>query len=209
MCPPRYTPFAPRKMSLIPPVVSVTELADLLGRDSEIRLLDVRTPGEFESAHIFGAYNVPIDSLSEHAREIATVNDPIVLVCQSGQRARKAEDALRGAGMPNLHVLDGGVSAWVAAGQPVTRGTPRMSLERQVRIVAGSLAAVGGLLAVSVDPMFAWIPAVIGSGLAVAGITNTCAMAMLLARLPYNRSASCDVSTMVRQLRVGTSPAGV
>lgn len=194
----------------IPAVVSPTELATLLAEDPEIRLLDVRTPGEYESVHIRGAYNVPLDFLGEHGREIrANVAEPVVLVCQSGQRARKAEAALMAAGMPNLHVLDGGVNGWVAAGHPVVRGVERLSLERQVRIAAGSLAAVGGTLALLVNPLFALLPAVVGSGLVFAGVTNTCGMAMLLARLPYNQPATCDVASMVRALSAGEPPVPV
>lgn len=96
-----------------------------------LRILDVRTPGEFESAHIPGACNVPLDTLPEHAREIGSVTEvPVVLVCQ---RARKADDALRAVGMSNLHILDGGMNAWVAAGLDVVRGRKRMSLEHQWR----------------------------------------------------------------------------
>lgn len=192
----------------IPPVLPPAELAALRAARPGIRLLDVRTPGEFETVHIDGAYNVPLDLLGEHGREISgNVREPVVLVCQSGQRARRAEEALRAAGMPNLHVLDGGMNGWVAAGQPVVRGTARLSLERQVRIAAGSLAALGGLLALFVNPLFAVLPAFVGSGLVFAGVTNTCGMAMLLARLPYNRAATCDVGEMVRALQTGRAPA--
>jgi rhodanese-related sulfurtransferase len=173
----------------------------------DTRLLDVRTPSEFESEHIAGAYNVPLDVLGEHGAEIRAVDAPVVLVCRSGQRARKAEDALKAAGMTNLHVLDGGMNSWIAAEQPVRRGAPRMSLERQVRIAAGGLAATGGFLALFVDPLFAALSAVIGSGLVFAGITDTCMLGMLLARLPYNRPASCDVPAMVRALATGATPA--
>lgn len=195
---------------VIPPVIRPTELEELLTEHREIRLLDVRTPGEYESVHIRGAYNVPLDRLGEHGAEIRTnVAEPVVLVCQSGQRARKAEEALKAAGMPNLHVLDGGVNGWVAAGNPVIRGAERLSLERQVRILAGSLAALGGLLALFINPLFAIVPAFIGSGLVFAGVTNTCGMAMALARLPYNRPATCDVAEMVRALAAGDPPAPV
>lgn len=191
------------------PVLRPAEVAELTRRQTSTRLLDVRTPGEFETAHIRGAYNVPLDKLGEHALEIgAKVADPIVLVCQSGQRARKAEEALKAAGMANLHVLDGGVNAWVAARLPVVRGTRKMSLERQVRIAAGALAAAGGLLAAFVNPMFGLLSAFVGSGLVFAGLTDTCAMAMLLARLPYNRAATCDVAAMVRALKDRTEPTG-
>jgi rhodanese-related sulfurtransferase len=193
----------------LPPVIAPAHLASLLLEHPETRLLDVRTPAEFETEHIAGAYNVPLDTLGEHAAEIrSAVAEPIVLVCRSGQRARKAEEALAAAGMDNLHVLDGGMTAWTAAGQPVRRGAPRMSLERQVRIAAGALCGTGGLLALLVNPLFAALPAAVGSGLVVAGATDTCAMGMLLAKLPYNRQASCDVPAMVRALTTGTAPDG-
>lgn len=185
----------------LPPLLAPRELARLAQSYRAIRLLDVRTPAEFEAEHIEGAYNVPLDTLAEHAPEIrAGVSGLVVLVCRSGQRARKAEDALRASGMTNLHVLDGGVAAWIAAGLPVRRGVPRMSLERQVRIAAGALAAVGGFLALFVHPLFAALPAFIGTGLVFAGVTDSCAMGMCIARLPYNNPPSCDVPAIVREL---------
>ena len=111
--------------------------------------------------------------------------------------------------MPNLHVLDGGVNGWVAAGSPVRRGAARVSLERQVRVVAGALAATGAVLALLVNPLFALLPAFVGSGLVFAGVTDTCGMAMALSRLPYNRPATCDVDAMVRALKEGAPPVGV
>lgn len=192
----------------LPALLAPADLTRLLRERPETRLLDVRTPGEFDAEHIAGAYNVPLDTLGEHGPEIrAGVAEPVVLVCRSGQRARKAEESLKAAGMSNLHVLDGGMTAWVGAGQPVRRGAPRMSLERQVRIAAGALAATGGFLALFVNPLFAALPAFVGSGLVFAGVTDTCAMGMLIARLPYNRPASCDVPAMVRALTAGTAPA--
>ncbi|MDQ6718529.1 MAG: rhodanese-like domain-containing protein [Gemmatimonadota bacterium] len=189
------------KSSEIPPVILPANLSELLQTSPQVRLLDVRTPGEYEAVHIPGSYNVPLDTLGEHAAEIRSgIAAPIVLVCQSGQRARKAEAELKGGGLATLHVLDGGVNGWVAAGLPVRRGAKKMSLERQVRIVAGSIAATGGLLAALVNPAFGYLSAFIGSGLVFAGLTDTCAMGMLLAKLPYNRTATCDVGAMVRAL---------
>lgn len=188
------------------PAFVVARLRD----EPALRILDVRTPGEFEAAHIRGSYNVPLDTLPEHAREIGTVKEaPVVLVCQSGQRARKADDALRSVGMSNLHILDGGMNAWVAAGLDIVGGRKRMSLERQVRTVAGALAATGGMLALLVNPLFAAIPAAVGSGLVFAGLTDTCAMGMLLARLPYNRAASCDPAAVVRALTANGEAGGL
>lgn len=189
-------------------VLPPAEVAALVRHEPRVRLLDVRTAGEYESMHIRGAYNVPLDTLGEHSREIhASVQDPIVLVCQSGQRARKAEEALKAAGLENLHVLDGGMNAWRAAGLPVVRGSRKLSLERQVRIAAGALAATGGLLAAVLNPAFGWLAAFVGGGLVFAGLTDTCGMAMVLTRLPYNRPAACDVGAAVRALSEGRALA--
>jgi len=205
----RQTEFVRVEEGLPPQrILPPTEVAALAQREPRLRLVDVRTPGEYEAAHIRGAYNVPLDTLGEHSREIrASVRDPLVLVCQSGQRARKAEEALKAAGQENLHVLEGGMNAWVAVGFPVVQGRKKMSLERQVRVAAGVLAATGGVLAAILHPAFGWLAAFVGGGLVFAGITDTCGMAMLLARLPYNRAATCDVGAAVRALSEGRAAA--
>jgi rhodanese-related sulfurtransferase len=181
-------------------VIGSAELGDLLNSPRPPRLIDVRTPGEFETVHIAGAYNVPLDLLREHRDEIGEhLERDVVLVCRSGQRSAQAEATLREAGLVNLHVLDGGITAWESAGLPVNRGTERWDLERQVRLVAGSIV-VSSVLGSIAAPKLKWLAAGIGSGLAYAALSNTCAMGMLLARLPYNRGPSCDLDTIVAQL---------
>ena len=180
--------------------MTVIELATHLKTDANLRMLDVRTPGEFDNAHIEGAYNVPLDHLHEHATEVRAAAGPVVLLCQSGRRAQQAEQLLRRSGMANVHVLEGGMNAWMSRGHSVRRVRARISLERQVRIAAGALVAIGAVGALAVSPLLATIPLAIGSGLVFAGLTDTCAMGMLLARLPYNRGAgTCDTELIVRE----------
>ncbi|MFF5187298.1 rhodanese-like domain-containing protein [Streptomyces sp. NPDC000345] len=168
------------------------------------RLLDVRTPGEFRTAHIPGSYNVPLDTLREHRAELLHhLDEDVVLICRSGARAAQAEQALAEAGLPNLRVLDGGVMAWETAGGPLTRGPERWDLERQVRLVAGTLVLVSGVAGLFL-PGLHLIGTAVGAGLAVAALTNTCAMGMLLSKLPYNRGPRTDIDTVVAALR-GTS----
>ena len=115
----------------------------LLSRLDSIRLIDVRTPAEFEAVHIEGATSMPLDRLDPaHVR--AFVGTPCVFVCQSGKRAAQACDKLAAAGCENLAVLEGGVAAWEQAGLPVKRGRQTLSLERQVRIAATSSPTVFG-----------------------------------------------------------------
>lgn len=180
--------------------MTALELSTLLGSNQAARLLDVRMPSEFDNSHIAGAYNVPLDQLPEHAHDVRVAQGAVVLICQSGQRAQKAAALLRSSGMANMHVLDGGMKAWLSAGYPVRRIRARISLERQVRIAAGAVVAAGAIAALTVSPLWALLPAFVGSGLVFAGVTDTCAMGMLLARLPYNRAAaSCDTEAIVRQ----------
>ena len=190
-----------------PAVLNAAELRGLLAAPDAPRVIDVRTPGEFESVHIAGAYNVPLDLLREHRDEIrAHLNEHVVLVCQSGQRAAQAEDALRAAGLANVHILDGGMSAWEATGFTVTRGANRWDLQRQVRFVAGTIVALS-ILASIVVPGLKWIAFVMGAGLSITSITNTCLIAMMLAKLPYNRGPACDAQSVVAQL-VGSRTKG-
>lgn len=181
--------------------LTAVTLHDLLATDRAARVLDVRSAAEFELGHIHGAYNVPLHLLHEHAAEMRSLLDhPVVLVCQSGQRARRAEEVLRASGLTVMRVLEGGMNAWQQAGLPLRRLKARISLERQVRLLAGSLAAAGAAAALLIHPWWALLPLAIGGGLAVAGATDTCGMALVLARLPWNRaSLSCDTETMVRR----------
>jgi rhodanese-related sulfurtransferase len=191
----------------IPTLLAPAELEALLAQRSDIRILDVRMPGEYQSAHISGSYNVPLDTLSEHAAEIARESQlHYVLVCQSGARARIGEETLRSAGAMRLHLLDDGMNGWLAEKRPARFGVKRISLERQVRMAAGSLAATGALLALLVSPWFALLPLFVGSGLVFAGITDLCGMAILFSKLPYNRPVSCDVPRVLEALRSGSDP---
>ena len=96
-----------------PAVINSAELSDLLHTSAPPRVIDVRTPGEFETAHIAGAYNVPLDLLREHREDIiGHLDSDVVLVCRSGQRAAQAQDTLRTAGLANVHILNGGITAF-------------------------------------------------------------------------------------------------
>jgi rhodanese-related sulfurtransferase len=186
--------------------IDARTVADWMRRDEPMHILDVRTPAEYESLHIPGSYNVPLDTLGEHAEELQRhVKEPVVLVCRSGNRATQAEQRLAAAGMANIKVLDGGMLSWLSAAGPINRGRQRWSLERQVRLVAGALVLAGivGSLAV---PELKYLSGAVGAGLTVAALTDTCAMGTLLSKLPYNRGAGCDVDAVVAQLIDASAP---
>lgn len=108
-----------------PATVDAIELRELIDSGHGPRLLDVRTPAEFETSHIPGSYNVPLDLLREHRQELRNhLDEDVVLVCRTGARATQAEQTLAGVGLPNLKVLDGGIMAWQAANAPISQGAP-------------------------------------------------------------------------------------
>jgi rhodanese-related sulfurtransferase len=169
--------------------ISASECRRLLERGT-MRLIDVRTPGEFNRAHATGAQSLPLDELDgeRFANERNGSRDPIYVICQSGARSAKACERLQQAGVEPVFSIEGGTSAWEQAGLPIERGTSKViSLERQVRIAAGLLVLLGAALAWFVHPAFVGISAFIGAGLMFAGITNKCGMAMLLAKMRWNR----------------------
>lgn len=181
--------------------ISPSALAEKAKQQS-IELIDVRTPVEFREVHAKVARNVPLDSLNPASVMQQRADDAdqlLYVICRSGARSTKACEAFVAAGFENVVSVDGGTMAWAGAGLPVNRGRKAISLERQVRIAAGSIALAGSVAAMLTGNVyFAGIPAFIGAGLTFAGITDTCGMGMMLAKMPWNQcdpaaSESCSV----------------
>ncbi|MEY4489261.1 MAG: hypothetical protein RIQ79_1769 [Verrucomicrobiota bacterium] len=167
------------------------DFARLLSVTPGLTLIDVRSPAEFAEVHATSAQNLPLVDLSPAALSAlghGDVSAPVYLLCQSGKRACAAADKLSAAGYKQPVVIAGGTEAWLAAGLPVARGEGGgISLERQVRIVAGSLVLAGVLLSRFANPGFIWLSGFVGAGLAFAGLTDFCGMGLLLAKAPWNR----------------------
>lgn len=176
--------------------ISPTALADLHRKGERVTLIDVRTPAEFGEVHVDFAHNIPLDRLEPQAVKAVAGDGPVYFVCKSGTRSQKACEKLRAAGLEDVVSVDGGTVACEAAGVSVIRGRKVMSLERQVRIAAGALIAIGaGLAAFGPETPVNWqaigagLAGFVGSGLVFAGITDTCGMAMLIARMPWNQAS--------------------
>ena len=171
--------------------ITPRQLHDRLQQGENLPLLDVRTPAEHAGIHVPGVHLVSLDRLDGTTLAGVTrfaKDKPLYIFCRSGDRARRAAHKLTEHGYQQCHVVEGGTLAWAEAGLPVTRGTSNViSLERQVRIAAGSIVLTGVLLAHFVHPSFVWLSGFIGAGLAFAGITDWCGMGMLIAKLPWNQ----------------------
>ncbi len=172
--------------------ISVQKLA---ARDAQgnVDLIDVRTPLEFREVRAVTARNVPFDQVDPHGLMKDRNGEPLYVICKGGTRGAKAQQKFVEAGYRNVINVEGGTEAWVTAGLPVVRGRKAMSLERQVRIAAGFLVLVGALLGIFVHPYSTGISAFVGAGLMFAGMTDSCAMGMLIAKMPWNqvKNESC------------------
>lgn len=181
------------------PLTDPKTLHSWLNDGTGVCLLDVRSPSEFSSAHIPSSHNVPLDELGEHTVALAGISAPVVIVCRSGARAAKAHRHLKDAGLDQASVLDGGMLIWDDGTRPVRRGRTRWDLERQVRLVAGTLVATSIALSIKA-PRARYLAGAVGIGLTTAALTNTCTMGMLLAKLPYNNRSDASTSTTVELL---------
>lgn len=170
--------------------ISVDQLATCKDKDG-FQLIDVRTPVEYREVHAVKAKNIPLSSLNPDAVvKQGYTEEPLYVICQKGGRSQQACQLFLDAGHTNVVSVTGGTEAWVDAELPVARGKKAISLERQVRIVAGLLVLTGSLLGIFVSRWFMGLPAFVGAGLTFAGITDTCGMAMILARMPWNQVKS-------------------
>jgi rhodanese-related sulfurtransferase len=173
--------------------IAPKELHDLQRQSARVDLIDVRTPVEFREIHATRARNTPLDSLDPHAvmrERNGAAAEPLYVICRSGNRSSKACDRFVTAGYTNVVNVEGGTTAWDASGLPVQRGKKAISLERQVRIVAGLFVLIGAVLGFFVHPYFIGLSAFVGAGLTFAGVTDTCGMAMILAKMPWNQVTS-------------------
>jgi rhodanese-related sulfurtransferase len=187
-----------------PPPLTVDDLPPRLGRAT---VIDVRTPGEYGSGHVPGAFNIPLDRLDEAVpalRRTTAAGGEVIVVCASGNRSRTASERLAAHAIP-APSLDGGTTAWAAGGHSLDRpqgSRPVWPMERQVRLTAGSLVLLGLLLDLVV-PGGRILALLIGAGLVFSAVTDTCGMAALLSKLPYNRRApagGADLKTTLSAL---------
>lgn len=178
------------------PTISPKQLYDAFQAGQPVELVDVRTPVEFREVHVSFARNVPLDQLdaSQLAAGRNGASSPLYVICRSGGRGKQACEKFLAAGCTNVVNVEGGTQAWDQAGLPVVRGQQAISLERQVRIAAGTLVLIGSALGAFVSPYWIGLAAFVGAGLVFAGVTDTCGMGMLLARMPWNKVAPIEAT---------------
>ncbi len=166
--------------------------------NQEICLIDVREPIENAEEKIKGSVLMPLSSFDATKVLVLKGNKKLVLHCRSGKRSMKAAEQLIENGCLEVYSLKGGIEAWKANGYEVEKSqNAPISLMRQVQIAAGSLVLIGFILSILVQREFIYLSAFVGAGLVFAGITNTCALGMLLAKMPWNQTNSINKSCLL------------
>lgn len=190
-----------------PPTPTALAVEQAHSRIDELTVIDVRTPGEYASGHLPGALNIPLDHIRQALPELrkAAARGDLLVVCASGARSQKACALLAEQGV-SAATLTGGTGAWSAAGHELQRPLAcetraSWSMERQVRFTAGTLVLLGLVLGLLVHPAFQILSAGIAGGLVFSALTNTCGMAVLLAKLPHNRPRAARLDATLAALR--------
>jgi rhodanese-related sulfurtransferase len=170
--------------------IDVKRLAQL---GPNIDVIDVRMPTEYREVHAQGARNVPLESLDPQAVMTArngTADQPLYVICRSGNRSYQACRKFIDAGYTNVVNVEGGTTAWEQARLPVVRGKKAMSLLQQMQITAGSMILLGAVLGYFVDIRFIGLSAFVGCGLIFAGFTGFCPLSGVIAGMPWNQCES-------------------
>lgn len=163
-------------------------------RSGQAVLIDVREPDEFAREHISGAQLLPLSRFDvPRAGALARQGQKLVMQCRSGKRSADAcrlAANLAAAGTP-IYTMAGGIEAWKKENLPVEVNTkaPGISVMRQVQLVIGLGVLAGSALAWFVHPAFIALPAFFGAGLTFAGASGTCALATIIGKMPWNKSA--------------------
>ena len=173
--------------------IPATALANMQ-QQGLVNLIDVRTPAEFGAAHAKGATNIPLDKLEPSSLAYCNGNT-VYFICKSGIRAQKAMEKLAQSGFSNMVQVEGGTDAWINAKLPVLKGRKALGLEQQVRLIVGSMALTGAGIVLAGQPLGLALIAFMGAGMVYAGITDTCGMAMVLAKMPWNQDAKACPAT--------------
>ncbi len=167
--------------------VQAKKARDLCAEKQAI-LIDVREPDEYQAERIDGALNIPLSQFDAERVLSQCASKHLIIQCASGKRALQASESLKNCSDAEVSVLENGIQGWKAAGLETRRSRAGISVMRQVQIIAGSLVFLGTVLGIFASELFLIIPAFVGAGLAVAGLTGWCGLAMLLGKMPWNKS---------------------
>ena len=172
-------------------IISVQDAYKELIKGDNTIIVDVRTPSEYRSVHIENSKLIPLEKFEsvnfKNEFRDSFSHKQVYINCATGIRSKKVCQELLNLGLTDIFLIEGGINAWEKAGLPLKRGKKSISIQRQIQIVVGSAVLLGIGLGLTISPYFYLISAFFGGGLLFAGLSNTCMLAILLAKMPWNR----------------------
>lgn len=168
-------------------MISAKEALSEIEKNPATKLLDVRSALEFAQAHIKESINIPIDMIGIKINELSRPGQGYIVLCRTGNRSPMAADMLIQSGINDVKIMSGGMTSWQKEKLPVIKGEGGISLERQIRLIAGSFILSGIVLSWLFHWAFIFVAVFVSCGLIYSGLTDNCFMGMLLMKLPYNK----------------------
>jgi rhodanese-related sulfurtransferase len=172
-------------------MISPAQAHDLLKKEENCALVDVRTYMENQAMNVEGGILAPVQDLDPKVffeQHPGLKDKKLLLLCKGGTRSKAAGVKFTKAGFENLAVIEGGITAWNEAKLPVKiTETKVISIDRQTRIAIGTMVMVFTLLGAFVHPGFLIGAGFMGCGLIFAGVTDTCGLALIIAKMPWNK----------------------
>ncbi len=167
---------------------TVLELNESL-ENGKVNLIDVREFAEFANGRVNEAKHLPLGEVGKLHKELDT-SEKVFVMCQTGRRSAEAQGILKAVGFNDVVNVRGGIKAWKEAGFGTEKDADApWEIERQVRLVAGSLVLFGVVFGLILHWSFLLISAFIGAGLMFSALTNSCTMGMILMKMPWNQKA--------------------
>lgn len=178
--------------------IDVNELSNRMKQDAHAILIDVRSPAEYDAAHVDRSVLLPLDRLAAVQVEALRHGDdaPVYVMCKAGVRADQACRKLAAEGVGNLVLVTGGLDAWRGQGLPVICGKPAgMPVMQQVQLTIGTAVVAGAALAWFINPAWVVLCAAMGAGMMMAGMTGLCPLASLIGAMPWNKATESCCAT--------------
>jgi len=167
--------------------ITAKELQALRQQDAALQIIDVREAVEYQTEHVGDTQSFPL-SRFEKSMDGVEKDKPVYVLCRTGSRAAQAANLLQNKGCENVFLIEGGLEALKSEGAPTIQGASRIwAMDRQVRLGAGTMVFLGILGHWFIHPGFLFLSVFVACGLIFSAISNTCGMALVLGKCPWNQ----------------------
>lgn len=163
---------------------------------SKAILIDVREPNECKEQSIKGSISMPLSTFSQDAFDELierNIDKKIIIHCKAGGRSNSVcQKVIQFNPKLEVYNLHGGIMACEKVGfdiaaEPSCCAAKKMTIMQQTQLSIGVCVLMGALLGYIFSPFFLIIPAFFGAGLIWAGISGTCNLSLILAKMPWNK----------------------